>query len=147
MSPASQQPDAQALTDAVTQLRRALRRSVRPGFPRAMGQIEMLQTIGDLGPVRVGELAGTLRLAPSTASELLARLVRAKLVTRETDRHDRRAVAVRLSAAGRRELDRWQRAHEQRLAAAVDLLSAAQRRVLATAIPALRALAGALTEV
>lgn len=143
---AAAQPDAQSLTEAVTQLRRALRRSVRPGFARAMGQVEMLQTLADLGPVRVGELADTLRLAPSTASELLARLVREELVVRATDKEDRRAATVRLTAGGRRELDRWRQAHEQRLAAAMDRLPAAQRRTLSRAVPALRALAIALGE-
>ncbi|MGI8882011.1 MAG: MarR family winged helix-turn-helix transcriptional regulator [Jatrophihabitans sp.] len=143
---AAAQPDAQELTEAVTQVRRALRRSVRPGFARAMGQVEMLQTVADLGPVRVGELADTLRLAPSTASELLSRLVREELLGRATDKDDRRAATVRLTAGGRRELDRWRRAHEQRLAEALDRLSATQRRTLGNAVPALRALAIALGE-
>src|SRR6476661_10314148 len=53
-------------------------------------------------PLRVSELADRLSLEPATLSPLLKRLEASGLVTRRRDPDDERAVAVTLTAAGRR---------------------------------------------
>src|SRR5207245_1079783 len=77
--------NARELSDVVNQLRRALRRSIRTDYPweaRPTAQIEVLQSIRDTGATRIGDLAERLRLAQSTVSELVSRLVSDELLAR-----------------------------------------------------------------
>lgn len=53
-------------------------------------------------PLRVSALSERLHLEPATLSPLLKRLESAGLVTRDRDRDDERALAVGLTAEGRR---------------------------------------------
>jgi DNA-binding MarR family transcriptional regulator len=52
------------------------------------------------GPMRLGSLARSLGIAPSTLTRNLARLESERLVVREVDPEDSRAAHVRLTAAG-----------------------------------------------
>src|SRR3954471_12800633 len=110
---------ARELTASVNQLRRALRRTVRLDDPtpgRPVAQVEVLQMLRETGPIRLGELAGRLNLAQSTVSGLVNDLVGAGLVDRAADVHDRRALALALTEAGRAQLQAWDAAHQKRLA-------------------------------
>jgi DNA-binding MarR family transcriptional regulator len=65
---------ARALTAVVTRLRRALRASIRTEYPwesLPMAQVELLLALQDHQPIRIGELASLLRLAPNTVSGLV----------------------------------------------------------------------------
>jgi DNA-binding MarR family transcriptional regulator len=143
--------DAKALTEAITQLRRVLRAGIRSDYPwetLPMAQVELLQCLRDHDTtgIRVGEISATLHLAPATTSGLVQQLVEAGTAAREADPADRRAAVVRLTGAGRRQLLEWQQAHERRLGGALDGLTAAQRRAITAAIPALAVLADRLSE-
>jgi DNA-binding MarR family transcriptional regulator len=70
-------------------------------------QLRSLTVLGRLGTATLGELAGGLGVTVSTASRLVDRLVAAGLVVRETAPHSRRALALRVSPAGRALLDRY----------------------------------------
>jgi DNA-binding MarR family transcriptional regulator len=132
--------DARALTDVVTRLRRALRASIRTDYPwesLPMAQVELLQTLAERAPMRVGELAALLRLAPNTVSGLVSQLIEATLVAREGDPTDRRVARLSLTDAGRQQLAAWQEAHERRIGAALDRLGAAERTAVRQALPAL----------
>lgn len=65
------------------------------------------------GPLRLGALAQSLGITPSTLTRNLARLESERLVVREADPEDSRAARVRLSAAGERAAAR---VHEQEVA-------------------------------
>jgi DNA-binding MarR family transcriptional regulator len=137
-------PDPRLLTAAVTRLRRVLRASIRSDDPwetLPMAQVELLQVLGEHSPVRIGDLAGRQGLAASTVSGLVGQMIASGLVARATDPADRRASAVTLTPAGRRQLDAWTRAHERRLETALSALDAADRAVIHTAVPALFRLA------
>ncbi|AUY52275.1 MarR family transcriptional regulator [Streptomyces sp. CB01881] len=137
---------ARRLTDVVTRLRRALRSSIRTDYPwesLPMAQVELLQSLA-AAPLRVGELAARQRLAPNTVSGLVGKLLEAGFVDRQADPGDRRTARIALTPAGRRQLDDWQRAHERRIAAALDTLSPADREAVMQALPALDNLARAL---
>ncbi|MFB6894359.1 MarR family winged helix-turn-helix transcriptional regulator [Kitasatospora sp. NPDC056327] len=139
---------ARRLTDAVTRLRRSLRSSIRTDYPwesLPMAQVELLQTLA-AAPLRVGELAARQRLAPNTVSGLVGKLLDAGFVDRQPDPGDRRTARIALTAAGRRQLDDWQRAHERRIATALDTLSTDDRDAVMHALPALENLARALAE-
>jgi DNA-binding MarR family transcriptional regulator len=139
--------DARTLTDVITRLRRALRRSIRSDYPweaRPMAQVEVLQSLRDTGVTRIGDLAERLRLAQSTASTLVGQMITAQLVTRDVDPADRRASIVALSAKGRDDLKNWDSAHRRRLGAALGSLTASDQRAILAAVPALGRLVDAL---
>lgn len=139
--PVPAQPgDARRLTDVVARLRRVLRASIRADYPwesLPMAQVELLQSLAESAPARVGDLAARLRLAPSTVSGLISQMITAGLVERGTDPHDRRVAVVALSEAGRRQLGEWNAAHERRIAGALADLEPAERAVIGDALPAL----------
>jgi DNA-binding MarR family transcriptional regulator len=140
---------ARELSDVVTRLRRALRRSIRTDYPweaRPIAQIEVLQSVRDAGAIRIGDLAVRLRLAQSTVSPLASRLVSDGLLSREVDSADRRASVVELTDAGRQQLQGWDAAHRRRLAAALGALPRPERDTVISALPALGRLVEALDE-
>lgn len=150
--PETQTPsDAEALTDVVNRLRRVLRAGIRTDYPwetLPMAQIELLQCLRDNEPVgiRIGEICIALHLAPATTSGLVQQLVEAGTATRAPDPADRRVAVVRLTKAGRRQLQDWQKAHERRLGSALAQLSVAQRAAVLAAVPALAVLVDKLSQ-
>ena len=141
--------EAHQLTDVVTRLRRALRASIRSEYSweqLPMAQVELLQLLADRSPLRVGDIAGRQRLAVSTVSGLVGQLMAAGLVERAVDATDRRASAVSLTDAGRRQLDAWMRAHERRMHRALDGLTDEEQARLRAALPSLSRLAELLSD-
>lgn len=132
--------DAYALTDVVARLRRVLRSSIRADYPwesLPMAQVELLQSLAENSPARVGDLASRLRLAPSTVSGLIGQMMNARLVDRGVDPADRRAAVVELSDLGRAQLTDWHAAHRRRIATALGELDPQDRSAIDTAVPAL----------
>lgn len=142
-------PGVVALTDVVNRLRRALRASIRTDFSwesLPLSQVELLQAVVEQpAAVRVGELARGLNLATNTVSTLVQVMARSGLVVREHDVQDSRAVNVAVTGRGRTLLADWQQAHEKRLEAALDRLTARDRQRVLAAVPALGALVRELT--
>src|SRR5579875_977220 len=102
--------DSRELTDVITRLRRALRRAIRDEYPweqRPVAQMEVLQTLDERGSMRIGDLAERLRLAQSTVSALVGKLITAGLVVRASDPQDRRAAVVTLTAGGQDTVTQW----------------------------------------
>jgi DNA-binding MarR family transcriptional regulator len=138
-----------ALTDVVARLRRVLRASIRADYPweaLPMAQVELLQSLADSAPARVGDLAQRLRLASSTVSGLISQMMNAGLVERRTDPGDRRVAVLELSADGRRQLAGWHAAHLERITAALGQLAPADRVAIDAALPALSRLVDRLAE-
>lgn len=141
--------DAYTLTDVVARLRRVLRTSIRADYPweaLPMAQVELLQSLAESAPARVGDLATRLRLAPSTVSGLISQMMAAGLVERGTDRNDRRVAVVELSADGRQQLVGWHAAHRDRIAVALGELEPGDRAAIDAALPALSRLVDRLAE-
>ena len=137
---AEQSADAHGLTDVVARLRRVLRSSIRSDYPwesLPMAQVELLQSLAESAPTRVGDLASRLRLAPSTVSGLISQMITAGLVERGTDPNDRRVAVVALSEAGGRQLGEWNAAHQRRIAGALAELEPEERAAIGGALPAL----------
>ncbi len=97
-------------------------------------QYKALLTVCDLGPCSLADLTGHLHVAPSSASEMVERLVRAGLVLRETAGGDRRAVVLRLTPAGDRLLGRIQQGIVENYRKILEKLSPRDRARLARAI-------------
>jgi DNA-binding MarR family transcriptional regulator len=141
--------DAYTLTDVVARLRRVLRTSIRTDYPwesLPMAQVELLQSLAESSPARVGDLATRLSLAPSTVSGLISQMMAAGLVERGTDPTDRRVAVVELSADGRDQLAGWHSAHRERIATALDELDPGDRAAIDAALPALSRLVDRLSE-
>jgi DNA-binding MarR family transcriptional regulator len=144
-------PAGLALADAVSRLRRAMRRAARATGPsRALpggltvAQLEFLSCLAENPQARPGQLARLLRLAPSSVATLVNGLARAGLVVRSGGITDRRTAVLDLTLGGRQVLSEWQEVNARILAAALAALPAASRRSLDSSLPALRELTGAV---
>jgi DNA-binding MarR family transcriptional regulator len=92
------------LRAAVTRLNRKLRQQALAGLSPA--QASDLGTVKRLASPTLGELAAAEQLQPPTVTRLVASLESRGLVAREADSLDRRVVRVRITAEGRRNLQR-----------------------------------------
>jgi DNA-binding MarR family transcriptional regulator len=135
------------LADAVSRLRRAMRRAARAADPSSglsVAQLEMLSCIGENPGSRPGQLATQLRLAPSSVATLANSLRQAELVTRTGGAGDRRTASLDLTPAGEAAVLRWKTVNERLLSLALGSLPEASRSTLEDALPALADLAGAV---
>ena len=143
MSAPTDRFEVRRLSAIISPLRRSLLRAARtaehlPDIPDA--QVEVLRAL-PVGTVRSpAEIAEELTLSRTTVSNLLGTMETAGLVTRETDPHDRRRVAVRASARAASLLDRFDQASATLLAEAIEALPDDDRVVLGAALPALERL-------
>jgi DNA-binding MarR family transcriptional regulator len=88
-------------------------------------------------PLRVSELAKTLGMSLASASALSDRLVRLELVARRADPTDRRSVYLEIAPAGKRVVQRLERAQTSQLTTAVRQMNEEERRAFATTLRAL----------
>ena len=95
---------ASRLRVAVVRLNRKLRQQALAGLSPA--QASALGTVNRLANPTLGELAAAEQVQPPTVTRLVASLENAGLVVRETDDVDRRVVRIRITADGRRNLQR-----------------------------------------
>jgi len=144
-------PAGLAVADAVSRLRRAMRRAGRALGPGgtlpgglSVAQLEFLSCLAENPAARPGQVARLLRLAPSSVATLVNGLLRAGLVMRSGGLTDRRTAALDLTAAGQAVVAQWQEVNARILAAALTALPAASRRTLTSSLPALRKLTGAV---
>lgn len=106
-------------------------------------QYRALVVLAAKGPRRVGELAESLDIHPSTATRLCDRLVERKLVTRVVDRSNRRETDISLSAKGRSLVDRVTEVRRSEIRSIVDRIPA---ELQVPAVAALRAFCEAAGE-
>jgi len=135
------------LADGIARLRRALRRGARvadPANPLAVAQLELLSAITEHPRSRPGQLARMLNMRPNTVTTIVNALTAQGMVTREAADADRRAVELTATEAGRQAVHAWQATNAAVLHLALSTLPAPQRRALASAVPALNALAAAV---
>ena len=139
-------------TDTATRLRSAVGRLHRRLRPTAAGaaagltptRISLLYTVVRKGPIRLSELAAAEGVNPTMLSRIIGDLSDAGVLERVSDPGDRRAALVNATTDGRRLAERMRRERTDVLNRALDSLSAADRRTLEQALPALENLAEAL---
>ena len=95
---------AARLRVAVTRLNRKLRQQSLAGLSPA--QASALGMVNKLGSPTLGELAAAEQVQPPTVTRLVTSMENAGLLAKETDGADRRVVRVRITAEGRRTLQR-----------------------------------------
>lgn len=110
------------------------------GTPYSLTEARLLYDLGDHGPATAAALAQALEADPAQVSRTVARLTRAKLVSREKHAQDGRALTVSLTAAGRREFQRLDQLSRERNGAIVSRLSADERTRLLGAMDTIEAL-------
>ena len=74
-------------------------------------QMHTLEVLGSCGPLRMKELAGKMGVTMGALTVLADRLVRAGLVAREPNEHDRRSILVRLTPEGEQHFREHHRLH------------------------------------
>ncbi len=116
-APADTAALAARLRLGVTRLARRLRQQAETGITPTM--LSALSSADRLGPLTMRELCGAEQVQPPTLTRVVAALVEVGLVVREHDPADRRVVWVRVTAEGRRLLDRSRRRKEAYLAKAL----------------------------
>jgi DNA-binding MarR family transcriptional regulator len=99
-------PPEEQLVDAVLSASRVLvaiaaRSLADVGEEVTLTQYRSLVVLASRGPQGVAALAEAVAVTPPTASRMCDRLVKKGLVTRRTDRRDRRQVRIALSPGGR----------------------------------------------
>src|SRR5580693_4713246 len=129
-------PYGLAVADAVSRLRRAMRRAARAegsgGLPGGLSvaQLEFLSCLAENPGARPGQLARLLRLAPSSVATLVNGLSRAGLVSRTGGQLDRRTASLLLTPDGTAAVVRWREINERILQSAITGLAPASRDAL-----------------
>jgi DNA-binding MarR family transcriptional regulator len=137
-------PTPSDLLGAVSQVRRAARRAVRQAWeqePLPPAQSELLRLAADRPGITVADAAQELRLAPNTVSTLVGKLTAAGLLRRSRSPQDARTALLTITDGARGRLAQWRDLRADLTGQALNRLSAADRRALAAALPALLRLA------
>jgi DNA-binding MarR family transcriptional regulator len=138
---------ADGLAEGIARLRRALRRGARVASPDnslAVAQLELLSALAEHPGTRPGQLARQLHMRPNTVTTIVNALAAQGMISRSATDGDRRAVELTITDAGQQAVHAWQATNAAVLHLALSTLPASQRRALATAVPALDALAEAI---
>src|ERR1700749_121468 len=109
-------------------------------------RISVLLTVVREGPIRLSVLAETESLNPTMLSRVIADLGDAGLVARTSDDGDRRAAWVEATEDGRQLAQRLRRERTDAVNEAIQGLSANERGLLESALPALEHLAEQLKD-
>jgi DNA-binding MarR family transcriptional regulator len=104
-------------------------------------RLSALSVVVFAGPLPMAALAAAEQLQPPTVTRLVRGLEREGLVERVRDAQDRRVLRVRATARGRQLLEEGRRRRVAHLAAALDALPAADRKLLARAAELIAVLA------
>ena len=112
----------------------------------SIAQYRALVVLAARGPQRVGDLAGSLGVTPSTAGRMCDRLVRKGFIRRTRARMDRRAVQVSVTEAGRRVVDEATARRRALLAGILSQLPAGQQSAVASALRAFGVAAGEIPD-
>src|SRR5580692_4317389 len=132
--------DAARLRVAVLRLSRRLRKHDLAGLTPS--QLSTLSSVGACGPVRLGDLAATERIAPSTLTRLVNVLEDRGYLVRQPAPDDARAFIVTMTDSGRDVLERIRAEATSLLTDILATLPAGQLAALEAALPALEQLAG-----
>lgn len=105
-----------------------------------------LATLDRHGPSRLTALAAREGVTQPAMTQLIGRLQDAGLVSREADPADRRVVQVSITGEGRAVMARRRAERAERLSTLLGQLSPEHRQALASALPAMDALASLRTD-
>ena len=130
---------AEHLRHAVARLHRKLRQQDQSGLGPTV--TAALATVARQGDPTLGELAAFENVTPPTMTAVVTKLEALGLVARHTDDQDRRVIRVRLTDAGRNQLEDVRIRRTAWLDGQLQLLTPEERAVLAEAADLLARLA------
>src|ERR1700748_1960960 len=131
--------DVTRLRVALARLSRRLRRHALAGLTPS--QLAALSTVELSGPLRLGDLAAAEGIAPSTLTRMVAALEDLGYVRRDADPRDARASTLAITTKGHETLEQLREEGTALLTRWLTQLRLEERAELATALPALEALA------
>jgi DNA-binding MarR family transcriptional regulator len=131
--------DVTRLRVALARLSRRMRRHSLAGLTPT--QLAALHTVEQSGPMRLGDLAAAEGIAPSTLTRMVAALEDLGYVRRNADPRDARASTLAITPKGHETLERLREEGTAMLTEWLAQLDPEHRATLASAIPALEALA------
>lgn len=142
-TPTTARPEADAslvagLRLVVMRLARRLRQQSEGDVTAS--RLSALSSINRLGPLTLGELAAVEKVQPPSMTKIVAKLEEQGFVVREPDLTDRRVTRVRVSEEGRSYVARSRTLKNAYLAERLDRFDAAERELLARALPLLERL-------
>jgi DNA-binding MarR family transcriptional regulator len=129
--------ETRAVLDALRRIVRTLRTHGASSHGESAAGLFVLQTLADGGTLSVNEIAARTHTHQSSASVVVKRLVRRKLVRRARSVDDGRRVEMTLAPRGAELLKRAPRAPQERLVAGLDALAPVERARLAASLAAL----------
>jgi DNA-binding MarR family transcriptional regulator len=138
---------AARLRQAISRLYRRLRitdASQAAGLTPA--RTSLLLNVESTGPLRLSQLAEAEGLNPTMLSRMVGELAQSGLLERSPDPEDRRAAWVQVTGAGRELARRMRQERTQAMTAALERLTATDRKTVLAALPALERLAEQLRE-
>jgi len=135
--------DAELATRLTLALGRLNRRLVAGGQGLSHGVLSALSSIVRFGPLRLSDLAQRERIGAPATSRIVARLEADKLVSRDDDPDDGRAVVIAATQAGRELVHRSRTARTEVIAELLQSLDAGQLDTLRLALPSLEAMVDA----
>ena len=109
-------------------------------------QYRALVVLGTRGPQRAADLAAGLGVTPSTASRMIDRLVRKRLVRRTRTRDDRRVLRVQLTEIGREIVAQVTARRRQEIERILAQMPTRGRKAVTDALRAFAAAAGEVAE-
>lgn len=139
---------AEDLSTHLSALNRTVRRHVRSQLhfePLAGAQGELLRLVVERPGISVSAAAKELRLAANSVSTQVQQLARLGYLSRDPSPLDRRGAVLTATPAGRERLARWADERAELFARQLDRLKGPDLEALAAALPALRALAEAIS--
>ncbi|MBR7835398.1 MarR family transcriptional regulator [Actinospica durhamensis] len=139
---------AEDLSTSLSALNRTVRRHVRSHLhfePLAGAQGELLRLVVERPGISVSAAAKELRLAANSVSTQVQQLARLGYLSREASPADRRGAVLRATADGQERLARWADERAELFARQLHRLSGPDLDALTAALPALRALAEAIS--
>jgi len=150
-TPTSTLAERDSVLDAVLTASRALvamaaRSLADAGEDVTLTQYRSLVVLASRGPQGVASLAEAVAVTPPTASRLVDRLIRKGLVTRRTDRQDRRQVRIVLTEAGRALVNLVTERRRQEIAALLTSIPLDVQQSMATGLRQLAEAAGEVPE-
>jgi DNA-binding MarR family transcriptional regulator len=140
---------AAELLGAIGAIRRLARRAVRSAWhaePLPPAQSELLRLAAARPGLSVADAAHELRLAPNTVSTLVGRLTAAGLLNRDRGVSDGRSVRLSVTGKAEQRIAEWRDLRAELAGRALGRLTAADRKALADAVPALLRFAAQLEE-
>jgi DNA-binding MarR family transcriptional regulator len=130
---------------AVARLSRRLKPTAAAGSLTTT-EVDVLQTVARLGPLKLSQLAVSAGLNPTMLSRVVAKLEDQGLLRRLSDETDGRVCRVEATEAGRQLHQEVRSERTDLLTSELQLLSKAERLAVVAALPALERLADRLLE-